>query len=96
MYNCFGLLWIKQFLYDYRYLTCGDATKSHPHTLFGNRMVVVHPSLSKGKGTRSANAFWDEGIVGFLTWREAAKDAILAAVAFTTVFSLLFRNWHIL
>jgi len=50
-------------------------------------MVAVHPSLFKGKGTRSANAFGNERIVGFLTWREAAKDTILATEAFTMVFS---------
>ena len=50
-------------------------------------MVAVYPSLSKDKGTRSANIFGNERIVGFLTWMGAAKDAILAAEAFTMVFS---------
>ena len=50
-------------------------------------MVAVHPPLFKNVDTRSANAFGDEGIEGFFTWREAAKDEILAAVAFTTAFS---------
>jgi len=49
--------------------------------------MAVHPLLSKAKGTRSANAFGNERMVGFLTWREAAKDAVLAAGAFTMVFS---------
>jgi len=31
--------------------------------------------------------FWDERIEGLLTWRKAAKDAILAADAFFMVFS---------
>jgi len=51
-------------------------------------MVVVHPSLSKNIDTRSADAaFGDEDIAGLLTWREATKDAILVAIAFTTAFS---------
>jgi len=50
-------------------------------------MVVVHLSLFKSVDTRSANTFGDERIAGFLTWREATKDEILVAVAFTTVFS---------
>ncbi len=67
---------------------CRDATKSHPYTLFfGNRMVVVHPSRSKSISTRSAKDFWDERIAGILIWIKAAKDAILAAEAFSIVLS---------
>ena len=58
-----------------------------PIHFLGNHMVVVHLSLFKNVDTRSANAFGDERIAGFLTWREATKDEILVAVAFTTVFS---------
>jgi len=54
-------------------------------------MVVVHPSLSKGIiGTQSAEAFVDEGIDGFLSWIEAAKDTILPANSFSMVFLFLF------
>lgn len=35
--------------------------------IFGNRMVVVHLSLTKNTCTRSANAFENEGTEGFLT-----------------------------
>ncbi len=51
-------------------------------------MVVIHPSLFKNTDTRSEDAFWDERIEGLLTWRKAAKDAILAADAFFMVFSI--------
>ena len=44
-----------------------------PIHFFGNRMVVVHPSLSKGIGTRSAEAFWDERIAGFLPGEKPPK-----------------------
>lgn len=54
-------------------------------------MVAVHPSLFKNVDTRSANAFGDEGIAGFLTLSEAAKDAILAAGSFYySIFFFLF------
>ena len=55
--------------------------------MYRNRLVAVHPSLSKGKGTRSATAFGNEGIEGAPHWIKAAKDAILAAEAFSMVFS---------
>jgi len=57
-----------------------------PTHFFGNIMVIIHPSLFKKTDTRSAEAFWDERIEGLLTWRKAAKDAILAADAFFMVF----------
>ncbi|WP_342515056.1 hypothetical protein MKY34_10215 [Sporosarcina sp. FSL K6-1522] len=56
------------------------------HTFFDNRMVIVHPSLSKDMGIQSAHAFLEKRIVGFL-YRVAAKDTILAAEAFAMVFS---------
>ncbi len=61
----FESLWIERLLYDYQdILIESDATKSHHFlSFFGNRMVVVHQSLSKCRGTRSAKAFSNEGIV---------------------------------
>ncbi len=68
MYSFFGSLWIKQFLYHYRaILYIGMRLRRIPIYVFSNRMVVVHPSLSKDIDTRSANTFWEEGIEGLLT-----------------------------
>ncbi len=52
-------------------------------------MVVTNPLLFKNTDTRSAEAFWVERIEGLLTWRKAAKDAILAAETFYMDFSFL-------
>ena len=61
-----------------------------PTHLFGNPMVVIHPSLSKDIHTQSAEFFRDERITDFLPGRKAAKDTISAADAFLMVFSFLF------
>jgi len=36
-----------------------------PAYFFGNRMVVVHPPLSKDTASSSAEAFWNERIACF-------------------------------
>ena len=70
---------------------CRDATSRIPTHFFGNRMVVIHPSLSKCISTQNAKAFWDERIARLLNWIKAAKDTILAAEAFYIVLSFLFK-----
>ena len=64
----FGSLWIERLLYQYRdvFLCIGMRLRRIPIHFFGNRMVVVHPSLSNDTSTRSANAFGEDRIAGFL------------------------------
>jgi len=68
-----------------------------PTCFTGNRMVVVHPSLSKNTSTSSAEAFWDGGIDRFSPGEKAAKNTILAARAFYYSFSIyIIRKYHFL
>ena len=57
-----------------------------------NRMVLIHPALSKCISTQSANAFRDERIARILIWLIAAKDTILAAEVFSIVLSFLVKE----
>ena len=70
-------------------LLCVGIRRRHvPTHYFDNRMVVVHPALSKVIRTQNAHAVWEERIVGTLH-KKAAKDAILAAEAIAMVFSVV-------
>ncbi len=53
---------------------------------FGNRLVVVQPSLSIGNATQSANVFLGIREQSNSNYVKAAKDIILAAVVFINGF----------
>lgn len=61
---CFGLN--DFYIIAVMFLCIGMRLRRIPIHSFGNRMVVVHPSLTKDSGSRSTNAFWNEKIVVFL------------------------------
>ncbi len=65
-----------------------------PIDFSGNRMVVVHPLLSKGIDTRSANAFWDERIASFLTGKKPPKMQFWRLMS--SLWFFLFLNESIL
>jgi hypothetical protein len=54
--------------------------------------VVVHPSLSKGKSTRSAEAFWDERIAGFLNGEKPPKMQFWRLMLSISFFLFYFKE----
>ncbi|WP_438296277.1 hypothetical protein [Sporosarcina sp. FA15] len=93
MYSIFGLLGLNDLYTITEMSLCvGMRLRRITTHFFGNRMVLIHPSLSKWIRTQSAKAFRDEKIAGLLIWIIAAKDAILAAEVFSIVLSFLVKE----